>query len=72
MKQDQYNHPDLYSDTHINDQISNIGVAARFRPEEVAASANVLKDEPVTFHVAEPLGNDILMQMGLIPDGLVT
>lgn len=72
MKKDQTRHPDLYSDAHINDQISNIGVAARFRPEEVAASANILKDDPVTLQIAEPLGKDVLMQMGLISDGLGT
>jgi hypothetical protein len=65
MREDKANHPDLYSDTHIDDQILNIGVAARFRPEEVAASANAFKDEPMTFQVAEPLGKEVLIQMGI-------
>lgn len=65
MQKDMNNNPHLYANTHINSQISNIGVAVRFRPEEVAASANVFEDELIIFQNAEPLGKDLLAQMGI-------
>jgi hypothetical protein len=65
MKADQNKHPNLYSDSHIINQSSNIGVALRFRPEEVAVSANIFEDNPVVFEIAEPLGKELLKKMGL-------
>jgi hypothetical protein len=55
----------LCSDTHIDSQISNIGVAVRFRPEEVAVSAYIFNDNPVTFQEAEPLAKNLLEQMNI-------
>lgn len=65
MKRDQDNNPKLYSKTHIQEQVNNIGIAVRFRPEEVAASAYVFDDVPVSFQTAAKLGKDVLLKMGL-------
>jgi|WetSurSiteA1Bulk_404760.scaffolds.fasta_scaffold00007_22 hypothetical protein len=66
MEKDMKKYPHLYSNTHIETQISNIGVAVRFRPEEVAVSANIFEDGLITFQQAEPLGKKLLEQMGII------
>jgi hypothetical protein len=63
IKEDHNKHPDFYSNTHIENQILNIGIALRFRPEEVAASVNIYKDQPITFQVAEPLGKDLVTKL---------
>lgn len=65
MKHDQIKNPNLYSDDHINRQISLIGIAISFRPEEVAAAANIMQNVPATFEQIEPLGHDVLSKMGL-------
>lgn len=65
MREDQRKHPDLYSELYVDNQMSNIGIAVRFRPEEVAASANQFEDEPQTFQVVEPLGKELICKMGM-------
>lgn len=65
MENDQRKNPHLYSDTHINSQLSNIGIAVRFRPEEVAVSASVFNDNLITFQEAEPLAKKLLEQMNI-------
>lgn len=63
MKNDQERHPELYSREHIGAQEKHIGIAARFRPEEVAGSAHAYIDDPLTFEEIEPLGRSLLEKL---------
>jgi hypothetical protein len=66
MQEDMNKNPHLYTNTHITTQILNIGIAVRFRPEEVAVSANVFQNEPIMFRAAEVGGKDLLKLMGAV------
>lgn len=65
LQSDMNKHPTLYTATHLADQIKNIGIAVRYRPEEVAASANISATPPLMFENAVPFGKEVLVQMGL-------
>lgn len=67
LRKDMERHPDFYTESHLNDQIANIGIAVRFRPEEVAAAAHLFVDTAMTFERAEPLGVMLLDRMGIHP-----
>lgn len=63
MKCDQERHPELYSQSHIAAQETHIGLASRFRPEEVAASAHVFTENPLKLEDAEPIGQNLLSKL---------
>jgi len=54
------------SDEHIASQIAAIGIACRYRPEEVAAAAAIYTSDPVHFSVAAPQGTGLKEELFLL------
>ena len=65
MKSQSERHSDLYPATYIDAQVAKIGIAVRFRPEEVAVSAHLCDGTPIKFDEAKREGENLLLQMGL-------
>ena len=48
---------------HIQAQISGMGIAPRFRPEEVASSIGLYEGSALPYQVVEPAGRELVIKM---------